>query len=399
MKYTQAGDHIVLAMNSETREEAMARFAAAYDSVDRELFTAELSHANQEAFPKYQEEARRTDNADGTDGDFPHMPEGWDHSSNRRANPEDIVKPDGMDEYPSTRQSFLQNGDLDNLSEDSPNPASLAGTTGIPEGEDESEDDPEAKKDSDKGDHERASTEQNLEHPGRSNIDLDEQDPKVMANRLIDQIDGDDELEDTSDDALYMDDDGDEDDDILNSPSDDFTVFDDPELAGCDEDDNIDDDTAEEANALNDMSNAPQYPLEEVIEEEDTQTAAVDFPAKAWEKEESDTDVNGDDSTMMVVSPVGSSLIRGKNWPAHAAVADAAYHEAEAEAHSLVASMAARRYENMRAVGNVEQMKVQASLHERSKKWAERHTAQAKAPEPKTLPKALSRVRANLDSL
>lgn len=129
-QYNRARDRLLIALASTDEAEALAALRSARSdpglpALQHELealSSAEFAHLEAQFDEVY---AKRTDNADGTDGDYPHMPGKYDHSSNKRANPDDILKGNGLDQFPGTKVTFLMDGKTSNAG-DSPNDPALS---------------------------------------------------------------------------------------------------------------------------------------------------------------------------------------------------------------------------------------------------------------------------------
>lgn len=130
MQYNKARDLLLVAMTHPDTGEALAALLSARSAQGFESLHHELEATSAAEYAALESEfdtvyAGRTDNADGTDGNYPHMPGKYDHSSNGRANPDDILKGNGLDQYPGTKVTFLMDGKIGN-SGDSPNDPALS---------------------------------------------------------------------------------------------------------------------------------------------------------------------------------------------------------------------------------------------------------------------------------
>lgn len=112
--YNKARDYLLIALSSVGNNDSMKAIAALRQAVMQKgcsSLVAELESLSRTEFELAAEEiARRQDNADGTDGNYPHMPDGYDHSKESDNNPEDIAKGNSLDNYPSVRVDFLMDG-------------------------------------------------------------------------------------------------------------------------------------------------------------------------------------------------------------------------------------------------------------------------------------------------
>jgi hypothetical protein len=112
--YNKARDYLLIALSSVGKDDSMKAIAALRAAVMQQgcsQLVAELESLSRTEFELAAEEvAKREDNADGTDGNYPKMPDGWDNSKHADNNVEDIPKGNSLDNYPSTRVDFLMDG-------------------------------------------------------------------------------------------------------------------------------------------------------------------------------------------------------------------------------------------------------------------------------------------------
>lgn len=112
--YNKARDYLLVALSSIGNDDSMKAIAALRRAAKEKgcgSLIAELESLSRTEFELAAEElAGRQDNADGTDGNYPHMPDGWDNSKSYENNPEDIPKGNSLDNYPSVRVDFLMDG-------------------------------------------------------------------------------------------------------------------------------------------------------------------------------------------------------------------------------------------------------------------------------------------------
>lgn len=510
--YNTARDYLLVALASINQQDGVKALAALRSAVKQNgcsELVAELESLSRTEFELASEElARRTDNADGTDANYPHMPEGYDHSKEALNNPEDITKGNSLDNYPSVKVDFLMDGkvggdsgnyqgpeisntklaypgvdgngnedrdasDVDTAVKSIPEPpvmhsplpgepkpgsaGAAKGPVSIVESETKEGEGPEdigemfANNDSDRtgirepemtrqtpvatsstqlqADPDKVSKQDDLMNTGhpltkekfggappaepgdleagasyrsdgtgegrpadtyRYGIDGPENNDFSMDDFTAANADLLEDLEDIDDDL----DEDDEDDLILNSPDEDWTVFDlSPE---------------ERANFAVDLMHSHQYPVE----------SAEDYPAAIWDRGEestgktetaetdgngsglstmsdeeasvkadlafvdkiiADTDTGGEEDSLDVAPPVIASdqnpgdRMPGQFWYQHASVVDPTYHLLQGQQHLAELNSYRKQFANAKIEGNVAKVQEYRKLMNKASRWYNLH--------------------------
>lgn len=435
-----ARDGLILAIANAVRgnsELALSYLAEAATSPDIEQVLSELNTSSEVEFASVLAEEARTDNADGTQSEYPRMPEGWDHSSSAGATTEEILKGNSLDNYPGTKVSYLDDGQLQGVSENFINPteASVDNSIGIEEDASVLSDIPQNEVLADVVDAVIADYNPHLD-PEHTMDDVAMQGNRVNA---LSAVDGFEDLakrtpphDFTKIDAVAAldDDDGDgdiglddehfaEDEDPLayadiesrnaffDFMDDDEEDLEDDEDMGDedldDEDDDLDNDGTEVSSAetsgglvtavLNDLNHSPQYPQRlpsefpaatfEEDEEDDatavsTQIAAEDYPAAMTDRvEQSDTDSGTGDDVHDVSGPIVSGLKPMRNWMEHAAVAVPDYHFEAAGGCAAIRNNLLDQRREAKRTGDTDRALALEFMIDRASTWEKLHTGLA----------------------
>lgn len=384
MSYNTSRDYLMLALAQadETAALEALRLARKEEGCDRLI--AELEQASAR---EYEELSRRDDNADGTDASQPRMPAEYDTSKGGSANPEDILRGNSLDQYPSTKVTFLMDGQVgENSSVDKtvadiqddymtlhsdPNDVALHDLTG---------DDNALKVNSDAADTFNYSLDSENNGFDVNDFQAASDLPDVSevkssgeyAPDHIDQENDEDNVTSTTHD--YDEDISEPEDDILNADDNDSTVFDD-DLEDFDMDD-LDTETAVS------LMDAPQYPV----------VSTEDFPTKIWDRgeqvsdleddyqEHADTDTTGDDDSLDIGNDVNAKAVTaGQYWYQHNRINDITYHRTQADLYCEAASEHKRIYNEVKRNGNGEEANIQHHKFKHALRWQALHANKASA--------------------